>query len=153
MDYLRSTNMTTKHPKISLYVPQQIFDCFKEFQAQKKLSMSQAGIVILAEYFGMESTTIETTERTTKGAVSNSEFEQLKQRVAELEASVGATSTNSLPKIAEQKTTSEPLQQSTLPVNYQVDSTAGELTTTKGKRTPHQERLRQDAIDKLWINK
>ncbi len=77
--------MPTDNPKISLYVPQQIYDRFKPFQEEKKLSMSQAGIVILAEYFGIEETIKEIIEGTTIGGVTLVEFEQLKQRVTKLE--------------------------------------------------------------------
>lgn len=77
--------MPTDNPKISLYVPKQIFDRFKSFQEERKLSMSQAGIVIIAEYFGIEETIKEITEGTTIGGVTLAEFEQLKQKVAELE--------------------------------------------------------------------
>jgi hypothetical protein len=90
--------MPTDNPKISLYVPQQIFDRFKSFQEERKLSMSQAGIVIIAEYFGMEETIKEIAEGTTVGGVTLAEFNQLKQKVLELEK-----------KVERSKTTSEPL--------------------------------------------
>lgn len=80
--------MPTDNPKISLYVPQQIYDRFKEFQEEQNLSMSQAGIVILAEYFGLEETIKEITEGTTIGGVTLAEFRQLKQRVGTLENQV-----------------------------------------------------------------
>ena len=77
--------MPTDNPKISLYVPQQVYDCFKEFQQDQNLSMSQAGIVILAEYFGLEEIIKETTEGTTIGGVTLAEFQELKDRVLKLE--------------------------------------------------------------------
>jgi hypothetical protein len=77
--------MPTDNPKISLYVPQQVFDRFKSFQEERKLSMSQAGIVILAEYFGIKETIKEITEGTTIGGVTLTEFEQLKRKIVELE--------------------------------------------------------------------
>ena len=43
--------MPTKNPKISAYVPQEIYDKFKAFQEERNLKMSQAVAVILAEYF------------------------------------------------------------------------------------------------------
>lgn len=92
--------MPTDNPKISLYVPQQIYDRFKSFQEERKLSMSQAGIVVLAEYFGMEETIKEFTEGTTIGGVTLAEFKQLKQRIEQLEKQVGQS-----------KSTSKPLQQ------------------------------------------
>lgn len=80
--------MPTDNPKISLYVPQQIYDRFKEFQEERKLSMSQAGIVILAEYFGLKETIKEITEGTTVGGVTLFEFQELKNKVFELEKKV-----------------------------------------------------------------
>lgn len=77
--------MPTDNPKISLYVPQQVYDRFKEFQQDQNLSMSQAGIVILAEYFGLEEIIKETTERTTVGGVTLAEFQELKDKVQNLE--------------------------------------------------------------------
>ena len=77
--------MPTDNPKISLYVPQQIYDCFREFQQEQGLSMSQAGIVILAEYFGLKETIKEITKGTTVGGVTLAEFESLKSKVLKLE--------------------------------------------------------------------
>ena len=80
--------MPTDNPKISLYVPQQIYDRFREFQKEQDLSMSQAGIVILAEYFGIKETIKEITEGTIVGGITLNEFKQLKQRVEILEDQV-----------------------------------------------------------------
>lgn len=96
--------MPTDNPKISLYVPQQIYDRFKTFQEEKKLSMSQAGIVVLAEYFGLEETIKEITEGTTIGGITLSEFEDLKQRVLKLESLINQVSQERVEKI---ETTSE----------------------------------------------
>lgn len=87
--------MPTDNPKISLYVPQQIFDRFKSFQEERKLSMSQAGIVIIAEYFGIEESIKEITEGTTIGGVTLAEFENLKQRLEKLEEQVERSKTTS----------------------------------------------------------
>ena len=76
--------MPTDNPKISLYVPQPIYDRFKEFQEQQGLSMSQAGIVILAEYFGLEET-IENTAGASIGGVTLAELESIKLRLTALE--------------------------------------------------------------------
>ena len=96
--------MPTDNPKISLYVPQQIYDRFKSFQEERKLSMSQAGIVILAEYFGIEETIKDITEGTTIGGVTLVEFEQLKERIKNIEELVEQGKTTSEPpKITEKK--------------------------------------------------
>jgi hypothetical protein len=94
--------MPTDNPKISLYVPQQIYDRFKSFQEENKLSMSQAGIVILAEYFGIKETIKEITEGTTVGGVTLAEFEQIKQRLEQLENKVEQFKTTSRPPIKNQ---------------------------------------------------
>jgi len=46
--------MPTENPKISAYVPQIIYDRFKQFQEERSLSMSQAAIELFAEYFGID---------------------------------------------------------------------------------------------------
>lgn len=99
--------MPTDNPKISLYVPQKIYDRFRKFQKDQNLSMSQAGIVVLAEYFGLKETIKEITQGTTVGGVSLAEFEDLKVKVAELEKLVNqVNSANNSPqkkKVTENK--------------------------------------------------
>lgn len=46
--------MPTENPKISAYVPQAVYDRFKEYQKERGLSMSQAAIEIFAHYFGLK---------------------------------------------------------------------------------------------------
>jgi hypothetical protein len=46
--------MPTNNPKVSAYVPQPIFDRFKDFYEERQLSMSQAVAVILSDYFQLE---------------------------------------------------------------------------------------------------
>lgn len=87
--------MPTDNPKISLYVPQKIYDRFREFQQEQNLSMSQAGTVVLAEYFGLEETIKETTEGTTIGGVTLTDFEDLKSRVFSLEKLVDSIKSTS----------------------------------------------------------
>lgn len=43
--------MPTENPKISAYVPQVVYDRFKQYQEERQLSMSQAATEILAHYF------------------------------------------------------------------------------------------------------
>jgi hypothetical protein len=45
--------MPTDNKKISAYVPDVVYDRFKQFQEEHKLSMSQAAIEIFAAYFGI----------------------------------------------------------------------------------------------------
>lgn len=69
--------MATDNPKISLYVPQQIYDRFKEFATERDLTMSQAGIAILAEYFGLHSET----RKNVVGGVTLEAFQELKEEL------------------------------------------------------------------------
>ena len=46
--------MPTNNPKVSAYVPQHIFDRFKNFYEERQLSMSQSVAIILSEYFQIE---------------------------------------------------------------------------------------------------
>jgi hypothetical protein len=45
--------MPTENPKISAYVPQAVYDRFKQFQQERGLSMSQAATELFSEYFGI----------------------------------------------------------------------------------------------------
>ena len=45
--------MPTENPKVSAYVPQPIYDHLLAFKADRNLSVSQAVIAILEEYFGL----------------------------------------------------------------------------------------------------
>ena len=80
--------MPTDNPKISGYVPQQIYDRFKEYQQKNQLTMSQAVIVIFAEYFGLEETIKETTSGLPIGGVTLSAFEGLQKEFLELKSRV-----------------------------------------------------------------
>jgi hypothetical protein len=46
--------MPTNNPKVSAYIPQHIFDCFKAFYEERSISMSQAVAIIFAEYFAVD---------------------------------------------------------------------------------------------------
>lgn len=56
--------MPTENPKISAYVPQVVYDRFKQFQDERKLSMSQAVVELLRDYFGIDLTANSTKEFT-----------------------------------------------------------------------------------------
>jgi hypothetical protein len=77
--------MSTDNPKISLYVPQVVYDAFIKFRDERGLSMSQAGIVILAEYFGLQQTIQETTKGTTVGGVTLDAFQNIQSQLSELQ--------------------------------------------------------------------
>lgn len=46
--------MPTNNPKVSAYIPQHIFDRFKQFYEERDISMSQAVAVIFAEHFQLD---------------------------------------------------------------------------------------------------
>jgi hypothetical protein len=75
--------MPTNNPKVSAYVPQHIFDRFKSFYEERKLSMSQAVTIIFSDYFQV-SQTVEHSSR----LLDNSE----KQRLEALEQKVSSIS-------------------------------------------------------------
>ena len=106
--------MPTDNPKISGYVPQQIYDRFKEYQQKNQLTMSQAVIVIFAEYFGLEETIKETTSGLPVGGVTLSAFEELQKEFLELKSRVDLLeSTSKLlkesPKVSTDKNSSSQL--------------------------------------------
>jgi hypothetical protein len=76
--------MPTENPKISAYVPQIIYDRFKEFKEERKLSFSQAAIELFAEYFGINLAENPTKEFT--GGLPD-RVSQLEQIVADLKQS------------------------------------------------------------------
>ena len=80
--------MPTDNPKISGYVPQQIYDRFKQYQQEQQLTMSQAVIVILAEYFGLEETIKETTSGLPIGGVTLDAFQKLQDEILDLKSRV-----------------------------------------------------------------
>jgi deoxyribodipyrimidine photolyase-like uncharacterized protein len=105
--------MPTENPKISLYVPQHIYDRFMEYKEESGLSMSQAGTVLLAEYFGLEETIKDITEGVTIGGVTLDRVERIEQELKELKEQV-----NNL--VNWYKSTSKPLDDS-------ISSLQGEL--------------------------
>lgn len=133
--------MPTDNPKISLYVPQQIYDRFKEFQSEQDLSMSQAGIVILAEYFGLKETIKEITEGTTVGGVTLTRIEELEKRLKELEEKVSQVNINTkLPKekkdlivVEQNKTTDESLKIKNHNIDKLTQPQSKQLTITGQK--------------------
>lgn len=76
--------MPTDNPKISAYVPQAVYDRFKQFEKEQGISMSQAVIVIFAEYFGLEETIKESTKGTTVGGVTLTRIEKLEEELNSL---------------------------------------------------------------------
>lgn len=79
--------MPTENPKISAYVPQAIYDRFKQFQEEQGLSMSQAAIVILAEYFGLQQTLEDSGKGTAIGGVTLAQVQELELKLNGLESS------------------------------------------------------------------
>lgn len=91
--------MPTDNPKISGYVPQAVYDRFKEFQKEQNLSMSQVVTIILTEYFGLNQIIERTTEGTTIGGVTYNWVKSLEDRIINLEKEVEqSNSTSELPR-------------------------------------------------------
>lgn len=76
--------MPTENPKISAYVPQVIYDRFKEFKEERNLSFSQAATEVFAQYFGINLADNSTNEYT--GGLP-SRISELEQIVADLKQS------------------------------------------------------------------
>lgn len=75
--------MGTKNPKISAYVPQEVFDCFQVFQEERGLSASKAATAIFCDYFG-----IGQTASSPPSGVTLSQFQALEERLARLEEKI-----------------------------------------------------------------
>jgi len=75
--------MATENPKISAYVPQVVYNRFKKFQEEHKLSMSQAATKLIADYLGVdlkdETTNQMTNELSSRITQIEQELKELKQ--------------------------------------------------------------------------
>ena len=80
--------MPTENPKISLYVPQHIYDRFIEYKEESGLSMSQAGTVLLAEYFGLEETIKDIREGFAIGGVTLDRVEKIENEIKQLKEQI-----------------------------------------------------------------
>lgn len=72
--------MGTKNPKISAYVPQEVFDRFQEFQKERGFSMSKAVTAIFCDYFDIKETT-----SSLPSGITLAQFQDLATRLAQLE--------------------------------------------------------------------
>ena len=93
--------MATDNPKISGYVPQEIFDCLLEFKEKRSLkSVSLALTVALSEYFGVDQKVDrQSSLLLTDNFVSKDRFEALENKVSELNSSL----LSELDKLVEQR--------------------------------------------------
>lgn len=89
--------MATKNPKISAYVPQEVFDRFQAFQEERGLSASKAVTAILCDYFGIEQTT-----SSSPSGIRITDFEELKRNFQLLNEQV---------QILQEKVDSQPIYQ------------------------------------------
>lgn len=103
--------MSTDKPKVSAYVPQIIKDRLIQFRDEYRLSSeSEALTTILAQYFGIEGTTIKSTEKSTVGGVTLAEFEDMKAKIASLLERVDyLESTSRLPELKQEQEVSSQL--------------------------------------------
>lgn len=163
--------MPTDNPKISLYVPQQVYDRFKKFQEEQGLSMSQAGIVILAEYFGLKDVVTETTSKLPVGGVTLQAFQELSSLFNELNKRVELLESTGKPPELKQEigvqgqtnlfdVVSEPeVKQSNLPVfdketlAERLDVVPGTLSNNSRKSNFPQWSKRKDPDGISWVAK
>jgi hypothetical protein len=75
--------MPTENPKISAYVPQALFDRFKRFQEERGLTMSQATIALMSEYFGLEQT-VKGSSLATVGGITLERIEMIESELRRL---------------------------------------------------------------------
>ena len=98
--------MPTANPKISAYVPQDLYDRFIDFKEQRGLSSaSQAAIVILTEFFGCSTPS---KPLSSSPGVSLESFQELSQRVDELSKLVESI-TNQSTQIPQQESPAKQL--------------------------------------------
>ena len=93
--------MATDNPKISGYVPQEIFDCLLEFKEKRSLkSVSLALTVLLSEYFQVDYK-VDRQSSLLSGSdfVSRAQFEALETKLSELSSNL----LGELDKLVEQK--------------------------------------------------
>ncbi len=76
--------MPTDNPKVSGYVPQPIYDRLIEFQKERKISISQAVTVVLAEYFGVN----HQVDQASLGGVTLAQIHSLEQTLSNFIESV-----------------------------------------------------------------
>jgi hypothetical protein len=82
--------MATENPKVSGYVPQEIFDCLLEFKEKRSLkSVSLALTVVLSEYFQVEQK-VDRQSSLLSGNdfVSREQFESLENKLSELNSNL-----------------------------------------------------------------
>ena len=110
--------MPTENPKISLYVPQHIYDRFMKYKEESGLSMSQAGTVLLAQHFGLEATIKDIIDGVTIGGITLDRVEKIENELRELKEQIKnlvnqSSSTRELPQkeIVIQKETTIELQE------------------------------------------
>ena len=122
--------MPTDNPKISAYVPQALYDRFKQFQNEQQLSMSQAVIVLLAEYFGLEQSIKDMDHCATVGNITLPRIEAIERQLFDLSSEIKTFKST-------RKTTSNlPVKgvQSNLPLNYQNDIPSNLIAYQLAKR-------------------
>lgn len=136
--------MPTDNKKISAYVPDVVYDRFKQFQEEHKLSMSQAAIEIFAAYFGIN----------LNPTVSNESTGELQRRVEILEKVLADLQESHYvlsKKVDLMQSTSEPLTSE--PVEVPVDKDIGSKLNSGLQNEPLQKNIIEqpiytDVIDK-----
>lgn len=118
--------MPTDNPKVSGYVPQNVYDRLIQFKDEQGVSISQAVTIVIAEYFGIE-TQIDVSASV--GGVTLARLEALENQVSQLlsywESTQGSGSSPDSSSL--QKTRAE------LAKHFGV--TASTISSTKSERT------------------
>ena len=129
--------MATENPKVSGYVPKEIFDCLLEFKEKRSLkSVSLALTVALSEYFGVDQKVDrQSSLLLTDNFVSKDRFEALENKVSELNSSL----LSELDKLVEQRFSSlcsEPLNNLPKHIEAEAISLVSELLDESLDRLP-----------------
>jgi hypothetical protein len=89
--------MATENPKVSAYVPQVLKDKLAEFREKRgSISESQAVIIVLAEYFGIEQVLDRASEGVVVGGVTLARIETIESQLTELRLLVDKLVTENL---------------------------------------------------------
>lgn len=88
--------MPTNNPKVSGYVPQHIYDCFKSFCDERSLSMSQAVVLILSERFELD---VQVGQGSPSSSLLSEKLAQLEEQVSSLSSLQGTPVSELLSKV------------------------------------------------------
>lgn len=145
--------MPTENPKISAYVPQIVYDRFNQYKDERKLSMSQAVVQLVAEYFGINLVD-NSTSKFTSGLPEK--IEQLEKIVFELKESyvylsekVDSFQSTSKPLKTESKINSTDIQNSSSIISDDTNVTTSSLSQVSNEELPSESKGKLLEDDKI----